>query len=219
MTCFYIIAIDGGAASGKSTIARLLAEREHLLHVDTGMHYRALTLKCIKDHVPADASALAPLLGGFSISTDISGNRALIRINDALPYDSELRSEEVNRAVSDYASLACVRNFLKNYQRSLVDLARERSFKGIVMEGRDIGTVILPDAEHKFFFFADEATRAHRRNQEGIRDSITYRDKIDSTRKNAPLACPDDAVRVDTSSMPIDEVYELVSNSLSKDNG
>ena len=120
-----------------------------------------------------------------------------------------IRTESVNASVAKYAAMPEVRNFLKNYQRSMADYARSHGLSGMIMEGRDIGTVIFPDANVRIFLDADEQTRAARRAKEGISDSVGLRDAIDKSRKTAPLRCPESAVRIDTSHMTKEEVVKL----------
>ena len=101
-----------------------------------------------------------------------------------------------------------MRDFLKNYQRSMADFARNSGFGGMIMEGRDIGSVIFPDADARIFLDADEQTRAARRAKEGITDSVKKRDELDKSRKTAPLVCPNGATLIDTSKMSKSEVVE-----------
>jgi len=172
---FIIVAVDGGAAAGKSSSARAIAERCNLMHVDSGSHYRAVTL------------------------------------NHTLPTGPELRAPEVTAMVSHFAAMPKVRDILLLYQRSHAQTARENGFAGMIMEGRDIGTVVFPDADFKFFLSADSATREARRAREGVQDSIAKRDKMDAGRKVAPLACADDAVRIDSSNLSLEEVIDKIS--------
>jgi len=113
--------------------------------------------------------------------------------------------------VSHFAAMPKVRDILLLYQRSHAQTARENGFAGMIMEGRDIGTVVFPDADFKFFLSADSATREARRAREGVQDSIAKRDKMDAGRKVAPLACADDAVRIDSSNLSLEEVIDKIS--------
>ena len=204
---FLIIAVDGGAASGKSTTSRAVAERFNLLHVDTGTHYRALTLLFLNlnSNTPGNDS-ITDFLYKIKFDTTLSGRSALIKVNGRVPGDEELRSPDVNAMVSHLAAIPKLRQLLKAYQRSLPDFAREHGFEGLIMEGRDIGTVIFPQSDFKFFLQADEKIRVKRRADEGLQDSIAKRDKIDSCRKIAPLACADDAQTIDNSHLTAEEV-------------
>ena len=142
----------------------------------------------------------------LKIGTVLDGNSAKITLNGVLVPDSEIRTERINANVAQFAAMQDVRSFLKNYQRSMSDFARENGFSGMIMEGRDIGSVIFPDANVRIFLDADEETRAKRRANEGIRDSISRRDELDKTRKTAPLLCPDGAELIDTSKMTKEQV-------------
>jgi cytidylate kinase len=110
-----------------------------------------------------------------------------------------------------------VRQALFDYQRSQADVARDEGFAGLIMEGRDIGSVIFPDAEHRFFLEADEATRAARRAKEGQTDSIAERDKMDKARKNAPLICPQGATRINTGPRTLEEVIQHIIERIQTD--
>jgi cytidylate kinase len=207
----FIIAIDGGAASGKSSTARLLSERFNLLHADTGSYYRAVTAEMLKrgasaDNLPSVKSALANL----RLGTRISGRSALIEISGRVPGD-EIRSRRVNDAVSHFAAIAELREALLSYQRGQADAARNGGFRGLVMEGRDIGSVIFPGADFRFFLHAEPAERERRREKEGQEDKVAERDRIDSSRKTAPLAVPEGAVSIDTTSLSVAEVADRMA--------
>ena len=209
---FKIIAVDGGAASGKSSTSRAIAERLGLMHVDTGAHYRTLAYALLNAGAdPGAPEAIPALLAALQLDTTIKGRSALLSINGHVPADAEIRSPEVNSNVSKFAAIESVREFLFNYQRSQADVAREHpGFNGLIMEGRDIGSIIFPNAAHRFFLFADEATRAARRAKDGQTDSIAERDKRDSQRKTAPLVCPAGAIRVDTGPLSLDAVVDHI---------
>ena len=208
---FLIIAVDGGAATGKSTTSRAVAERFNLLHVDSGIHYRALTLLFLNLSSNSGGNdSITDFLYKIKFGTTLSGRSALIKVNADVPSDKALRGPDVNAMVSHLAAMPKLRQLLKAYQRTLPDFAREHDFEGMIMEGRDIGTVIFPQADFKFFLQADEKTRAKRRADEGIQDSIAKRDKIDSSRKVAPLACAQDAETIDNSSLTADQVVDKI---------
>jgi len=210
-TRFVRVSVDGGAASGKSSTSRRLAVAHGLLHVDTGAHYRSLTRALLCAGVSADDPASVEAgLGRIRL-----GSRLLLRqgahssaatLDGALPADEELRTPEVNAAVSKLAALPCVRTFLLEYQRSQVRLATDQGFAGVVMEGRDIGSVVMPDAEVRIFLEADSEARSLRRAAEGQADAVTQRDLLDSTRKTAPLVCPQGAYRLDNTHLPLEAV-------------
>lgn len=211
-TPFTIVAVDGGAATGKSSTSGLLAERFELMHVDTGAHYRTLSYALLKAGADlSDPAAIAVHLRGLQLDTELEGRRARLSIDGHLPADADIRSPEVNANVSKFAAIPEVRQALFDYQRAQAEVAREKQFAGLIMEGRDIGSVIFPDADFRFFLFADEATRAARRALEGQTDSIADRDKRDSQRKTAPLTCPEGATRVDTGPLTLEEVVDHIA--------
>lgn len=207
-----MIAIDGGAASGKSSTSKRLAAHLNLLHVDTGSHYRAVSFACQQAGVPpTDGVSLRRFLARLDLQSTIVDRESLISFNDQPPPGADLlRSEEINRCVSLYAALPVVREAVKAYQRGQVDLAREAGFDGIIMDGRDIGTVILPDAGLKIFLVADTSTREQRRVHEGGVDAIADRDKTDSSRSVAPLRPAEDALVIDNSDLSLDDVVRKI---------
>src|SRR4051812_7543653 len=143
---FIIVAIDGGAASGKSTSSRILAERFNLLHVDTGSFYRAITAEFLRRGVaPADLAAVRRAAAELKFGTRIAGRSAQMEIDGRVVPDTEIRSRVVNENVSHFAAIPEVRTALLNYQRDQAGVARTEKFRGVVMEGRDIGSVIFPD--------------------------------------------------------------------------
>jgi cytidylate kinase len=209
---FLIVAIDGGAASGKSTTARALSERFNLLHVDTGSFYRFFTHELLRrgvrhDDLPALTAALATLRPG----TRVTGRSAMMEIDGRTATDAEIRSAAVNAAVSPFSAVPELRAALLAYQRGQVAVARAHGFRGLVMEGRDIGSVIFPDADCRFFLQADPAERARRRAREGLTDQIGERDRIDSSRKTAPLTCPPGAIAIDSTHLTLDQVVAQVA--------
>jgi len=211
MKSFLIIAIDGGAASGKSTASATLAENLHFLHVDTGFHYRAVTFYLLKKGVALDSEkAIEKGLERLELGTEVQGQTAYLILNGKAFSLKEVRSEDVNQAVSVVAAIPYVRQFLLEYQRSQVKVARDHHFSGIVMEGRDIGSVVLRNADLRVFLYADVETRMRRRAHQGEMDSIEHRDKIDSTRKAAPLVQVPGAVMIDTTDLSKEGVVELI---------
>lgn len=207
-----VIAIDGGAASGKSSTSRRLAKRFNLLHVDTGSHYRTVTDALLQaGTTPNDLGAVTTSLQQMDFQTRIDGQSAQLGINGRIPSKDELRSPLVNQAVSAFAALPEVRAALYDYQRGQPEIARERGFAGLVMEGRDIGSVILPGADFRFYLFADESTRAARRASQGETDSIAQRDKQDKQRQAAPLTCPEGAIRIDTGTLDLEGVVDHIA--------
>lgn len=207
---FIIVAIDGGAASGKSSSARALSERFHLLHADTGSYFRAVTAELLRRGVqPGDDAAVRAALGELRLETRIDGRSAVVAIGGHPPGD-EIRSHRVNAAVSHFAAIPELRALLAQYERSQAEFARRHGFAGLVMDGRDIGTVIFPDADHRFFLHADPAERARRRASEGQADAVAERDRLDSSRTTAPLVCPEGALSIDTTQRSLAEVVALM---------
>lgn len=212
---FMIVTMDGGAAVGKSSTSRGIADRLDLMHVDTGAHYRTLTYALITTGAsPEEPDAVSKKLKDLSLGTALEGRSAKLSVNGKIPKDTDIRSPEVNASVSKFAAIDYLRSHLFDYQRGQAVVARERGYKGLIMEGRDIGSVIFPDAAYRFFLHADEATRAARRAKEGQTDSITARDKMDSTRKTAPLVCPDGATQVDTAPHSLEKVIQIISDHI-----
>jgi cytidylate kinase len=214
-----VIAIDGYAASGKSTLARRLAGRLGYRIMDTGAMYRAFTWAALAANVPAhDEDAAAALARETEIS--IHGeDGAGATVNGRLLDPADLRGPEVEHEVSNYSRIAGVRAALTEKQR---DFAREGR---AILVGRDIGTVVCPEARVKFFLHADEATRSQRReNQQqdwGLsgsaseaRTDIATRDRIDSQRASAPLRAADDAIHIDTTSATPDEVFAIALQAI-----
>jgi cytidylate kinase len=209
---FIIIAIDGGAASGKSSSSRILAERFNLLHVDTGSFYRHLTSELSRLGVPpTDLPALQRTLAGLRLTTRLNGRSAQMLVGEK-PAGDEIRSQDVNDLVSHYAAIPAVRHTLLGYQRGQVAVAQGHGFRGLVMEGRDIGSVIFPEADFRFFLHADPAERAKRRAKEGQQDSIAERDRLDSSRKASPLVVPAGAIDIDSTHLTLDQVVERMSS-------
>lgn len=212
---FVIVAIDGGAAAGKSTTARALSARFNFLHVDTGSYYRAMTAELLRLGLTTqETERAAATAAGLTLGTRVDGRRAQIEVAGRVVPESELRGPAVNAAVSHFAAIPQVRAALLHYQRDQARVAREQGFAGLVMEGRDIGSVIFPDADFRFFLHADPEERARRRAAEGQQDSIAERDRLDTTRKTSPLACPAGAVDIDSTHLGLDAVVELVATPI-----
>ncbi len=205
------IAIDGPAGAGKSTIARKVAERLGFLYVDTGALYRAIALYLIRNQVDEkDEKAIAQAVEGIQVTlSHVEGEqRVFLNGEDVTPY---LREEEVSRMSSVAAANPAVRARLLSLQQ---DLGRTKS---VVMDGRDIGTAVLPGADVKIYLTASIEARAKRRflelpdgDPEEIKQEIRVRDERDKTREISPLRMAEDAVLVDTSDLTIEEVTERV---------
>lgn len=214
---FILVAIDGGAASGKSSTARALSERFHLLHVDTGSFYRAVTAELLRQGVPPqDRPAVQRAVETLAFGTSVEGRSARMVIGGRPVDVAEIRSPAVNAAVSLFAAIPEVRAALLAYQRGQAGVARDAGFAGLVMEGRDIGSVIFPDADFRFFLHADPAERARRRAQEGQTDSIAERDRLDTQRKTAPLACPAGAIALDSTHLNLEQVVERFASHIAE---
>ena len=205
------IAIDGPAAAGKSTVAKIVAEKLAYIYIDTGAMYRALTYKAIADHVNLeDEDALFNALLTIDIRLVPSENGQLVYV-DHQDVTMAIRTSEVTNSVSLVAKQEKVRKEMVKRQQ---EFAKEG---GVVMDGRDIGTHVLPHAEVKIFLLASVEERAKRRHEENIqkgfpsnleqlKDDIAKRDQIDSEREFAPLKKADDAVAIDTTSLTIADV-------------
>jgi cytidylate kinase len=202
-----VIAIDGPAGSGKSTVAKRVAARLGLGYLDTGAMYRAVAFEAIRRGIdPDDAAAVAGLARQLDLRVD---DRVLVNGADATV---EIRSPEVTRAVSTVAANPEVRHELVLRQREWVD-----AHGGGVVEGRDIGTVVFPAAPLKVFLTANDAERANRRSREMIdlefdqvAADMARRDHVDATRPESPLVPAGDAVRLDTTTLSADQVVDQV---------
>jgi cytidylate kinase len=204
---FIVIALDGGAATGKSSTSKILAKHLNLLHVDTGAHYRTISFILLKNNIyPSDVESVVNKLTVFKIESKIEDRDAQMTINGLLPSHNDLRSPLVNRHVSPFSAIPELRHFLLDYQRSQIGFAAKHGFNGLVMDGRDIGSVVLPEADFKFFLDADPHTRHARRALQGHEDSVADRDHFDSSRATAPLVCAPGAIRIDTSHSSLNEV-------------
>jgi len=194
----FAIAIDGPAASGKSTVARLLARQLGLVMVNSGAMYRAITWKCLREHIdPHNTAAVISMLDHISVCCGHDGMMSTITIDGIDPGD-ELRAESVNANVSVIAAIPEVRERLISLQRGYLE------HSSVVMEGRDIGSVVFPDTPYKIYIDAAEHVRAARRKDMGEVDSIATRDAADSNRSTAPLLVADGATVLDTSELSIE---------------
>ncbi len=204
------IAIDGPAASGKSTVAKLIAKELGYTFINTGAMYRAVTWYLLQQGVaPADTAAVCAKLPGIPISFGKDGSTSCVLYGERMLTD-ELRTPEVNANVSTVAAIPQVRALLVEKQREY------NTREAVVMEGRDIGTVVFPHTPFKYFVTASEEVRAARRAAEGITESITERDRKDAQRSVSPLVQAPDALLVDTSDMSIEQVVAFVIADIRK---
>jgi cytidylate kinase len=195
-----VIAIDGPAASGKSSVARALARRLGWLYVNSGAMYRAVTWLIVKHGVPSDnAAKVLALLQQTDFQCGISDRESTISLDGVDP-SPHLTEAGVNANVSAIASIPEVRRILVDKQRAY---ALEHD---LVMEGRDIGSVVFPETPYKFYIDASPDVRAARRARQGLTDNPAARDKVDSSRRTSPLVLAEDAHVVDSSNLTIDGV-------------
>lgn len=212
----YAVAIDGPSGAGKSTLARAAAERLGILYVDTGAIYRTIGLYVQRRGIdPKDTAAVLAALSDIRIGMDHDADGMQRMLLNGEDVTADIRLPEISMYASAVSAIQGVRDFLMEMQRSL---ARERS---VIMDGRDIGTVVLPDADVKIFLYADVEVRAKRRElelrqrgtpkpYEEVLREMEERDYNDTHRAAAPLRAADDAIMVDTSSMDFDASLALL---------
>lgn len=214
------IALDGPSGAGKSTVAKALAKRLDIIYLDTGAMYRSLAYVAVKQGIDVnDEAAVKPMLDNLDMKI-ITGDSQQIIVNgeNVTPF---IREHYVSKAASDISALPSVRIKLVELQRKIA------KNDCVVLDGRDIGTYVLPDAKYKFFITATPEVRAKRRfeelkakgdapSYEKVLEDIKVRDYNDSHRAFAPLKQADDAVLVDTTNMSIDEVIDFVLNKMEK---
>ncbi|WP_092492694.1 (d)CMP kinase [Virgibacillus salinus] len=215
------IAIDGPAAAGKSTVAKIVAKRLTYVYIDTGAMYRGLTLKALNKQISLeDEQQLAALLTDTDIEL-VQGENGQHVMIDKEDVTRSIRSDEVTNNVSFVAKHPSIRKEMVKRQQILAEKS------GVVMDGRDIGTHVLPEAEIKIFLIATVEERAKRRYEENIqkgfpadleklKEEIEQRDLIDSKREAAPLTKANDAIEIDTTALTIDEVAELILNEAAR---
>jgi len=211
-----IIAIDGPAGAGKSTVARILAQKLGFLYVDTGAMYRALTLKVLEEKIDIkDTPKIIEVASGTNIDLINNQDRSLKVLLDERDVSSQIRQPAITKFVSDIAKIKGVREVMLKLQRRFGERGN------CVLDGRDIGTVVFPDAHKKFYIDADFKERVRRRHKElndlgqnvtlsDVESDLRNRDTIDSTRNIAPLKKADDAVYIDTTNMSVEEVINRV---------
>ena len=217
-----VIAIDGPAGSGKSTTAKNVAEKLGFIHINTGAMYRGIALKCIQEDVNIeDTSQLNYLLTHTKLEFASEGELTLFM--DGVDISTEITSVQVTDFVSQVSAISEVREKLVQYQRKMAEGLN------VVLEGRDIGTVVFPNADHKFFLVADIHERVMRRKKEmeakgevvsleELTSEMEERDRKDSTRKHSPLKKAEDAVEIDTTGISIEEqvnrIVEIVNKTI-----
>jgi len=214
-----IVAIDGPAATGKSTSAKKVSRELGFTHLDTGAMYRCVTLSVLRNQITLDnENALSQLLNELDIRLEKLDDELVVYLNGEDVSD-EIRKAEVTSYVSTVSALSQVRNALVRIQRNIA------KNQDCVVEGRDIGTIVFPDAEFKFFLVADDFVRARRRQLDLIAigeeksiavlvEEIRQRDFLDSERSNSPLRKADDAIEIDTSKMTFDEQVAFMVNKV-----
>jgi len=212
-----VVTIDGPAGAGKSTVARALARRLGYRFLDTGSMYRAVAWSVARSgFTPADGPALRQHLAPLTIALD--GERVCV---DGRDVTGEIRTPEISELTSRLTTLAVVRDKLTPLQRELAAPG------GAVLEGRDTGTVVCPDAEVKFYLDASLETRARRRQSElaargvtlgleTVREQVRARDRQDTERELAPLRCAPDAIRLDTSALTVEQVVEIMTRAVER---
>jgi cytidylate kinase len=208
-----VVAIDGPSASGKSTVARRVAAQLGWAYVDSGSLYRALTWLALERGCVDDPEAVVAMSQTADMALSLREGQICFALEGQSLTD-EIRTSAIDSNVSKVAALADVRACVNNWLRSMVE------FGGLVVEGRDIGTAVFPDAQKKLYLDASAAERARRRHAErgggeagdvtDVEASLNRRDKIDSSRKADPLRMDGDAVRVDTTGLGIEEVVDVI---------
>ncbi|MDR1401483.1 MAG: (d)CMP kinase [Puniceicoccales bacterium] len=213
MQNFITIAVDGAAASGKTSTSLLIANRYNFLLVSTGTHYRAFALKLKQASVSSgDTGGIGNFLRSVVLGTEVDGNVSGITIGGEDFAGEDLRTREINEAVAQYSAVDSIRKSLFVYQRSQIEVAREHGFGGVIMEGRDITSVVLPDADLKFFLEASAGERSLRRKNDRESDFIGKRDKIDGGR----IVCGADVFRINTGTNGLNAVAAIISEKIDK---
>jgi cytidylate kinase len=206
----FVIAIDGPAASGKSSVSKVLARRLHCAHVNSGALYRAATWGILQAGAdPADPDAAVAALRALHLDCRPSGSGFTILVNGVDPGE-QLREPAVASRVSTLASVPEVRGILTALLRSLAE------GRSLIMEGRDIGSVVFPETPYKFYIDASEDVRLSRRRAQGEVDSLVSRDQQDSTRKTAPLKVAAEAHVIDTTALALEQVVAEVLATLQR---
>ena len=217
----FVVAIDGPAGSGKGTVTKIVAERKNLISIDTGAMYRCVALDCINNGVsPENIKGIKEILEKIKIDLKKENGNQKVYLNGK-DVSEEIRSTKVNNLVSEYSAVKEIRDKITPTQQKMgID-------QDIIMEGRDIGTVVFPNADLKIFLDCDVKERARRRfiqNQEKgiistyeeILENIIKREKINSTREIAPFVKADDAILIDSTNLSIEQVVEKIIELIEK---
>ena len=218
-----IVAIDGPAASGKSTAAVGVAKALNITHLDTGAMYRAITYGLLKNKIEfTDLDAVEAYLSNVDLKFVKENKSTKLLLNDS-DVTENIRSNNINENVSEVSAIKIVREFMVEFQREMSDDI------DCVLEGRDIGTVVFPDADFKFFIIASDEVRANRRlgdlikvgdknpgDFEVVLEELIIRDHKDSTRDHSPLKKADDALEIDTTHLTINEVVNKIVNTVNQ---
>ena len=218
-----IVAIDGPAASGKSTAAVGVAKALNITHLDTGAMYRAITYGLLKNKIEfTDLDAVEAYLSSVDLKFVKEDKSTKLLLNDS-DITENIRSNNINENVSEVSAIKIVREFMVEFQREMSDDI------DCVLEGRDIGTVVFPDADFKFFIVAGDEARAKRRLDDLIKvgdknpgdfevvlEELIIRDHKDSTRDHSPLKKADDALEIDTTHLTINEVVNKIVNTVNQ---
>ncbi len=206
-----VVAIDGPSASGKSTVARAVARAMQFRHVDSGALYRGITWRALQIGLDChDADVLTRWVDQLRFDLEARDDAMWFSVDDASPDPESLRSAAVVEAVSDVAAVPAVRRVVGQQLHAMT------GFGDLVIEGRDIGTVVFPDTPHKFFVDADPEERARRRSAESggdaqqVQASLQRRDRKDRNRPAAPLRCAADALRIDTTHLSVEQVVARI---------
>ena len=212
------VAIDGPAGAGKSSVSKALAKATGFSLLDTGAMYRAVTVAWLSDLSTDPSSTIDAVVTKHQISIALDSGTTKAHL-DGVDITDQLRRREVTANVSEVAASATIRKWAVQIQRSLVEGENAQN-RGVILEGRDIGTTVLPNASHKFFLTASEEVRAQRRaheisaNPNEILEELRNRDEKDSSRSVSPLRIADDAIVIDASSLGIDDVVQIMLKEL-----
>lgn len=211
----FVVAIDGPAGSGKGTITKLVAKKLNLVNIDTGAMYRCVALKALRNHIDStEIKKIEELLKDITIEIKREREKQTVFL-DGEDVSNQIRTPEVDSCVAKFAAIACVRNKVTPLQRKIGEM------QDIIMEGRDIGTTVFPNADVKIYLDASVEERANRRYKqdlekgmkvtyEEILESIKKRHKLETEREISPLVQAEDAIYIDSSNMTIEEVVDKV---------